>query len=196
MIFDLHVHTTISKCSQLKIEEILTHAQSRGLDGVCITDHEDMGIGRFVREGIQENGLCIIFGMEYSTPHGDFILFGPFENIPFGLCARELLKTVNQSAGVAIAAHPFRKNNTTEEYVFSEGLCSNIERINGRNSVSENGLTKDWIDKYNLIGSGGSDAHTLPELGRVKTHFATPIQNRFDLIKELKTGHCSIETAV
>jgi hypothetical protein len=33
--------------------------------------------GRYIEEGIQDNGLYLLIGMEYATPDGDFLLFGP-----------------------------------------------------------------------------------------------------------------------
>ena len=67
MLFDLHIHTTLSACSQLRLEQILSEASEKGLDGVCITDHHTMAVRHAISEGIQANGLCVIFGMEYST---------------------------------------------------------------------------------------------------------------------------------
>jgi predicted metal-dependent phosphoesterase TrpH len=193
MRFDLHIHTTISSCSQLKIGDILKHAQERGLDGVCITDHQTMDIRHHLREGVQDNGLCVIFGMEYSTPDGDFLVFGPFERIRPDLSAVQLLERVEQSGGTAIAAHPFRDNRQVREYVIREGLCCIAERFNGRNSYNENLRVEGWLQKYNLIQTGGSDAHTLEELGAVKTRFAMPVRSRADMIFALKNGLCHPE---
>lgn len=113
MIFDLHVHTTLSSCSQLTLDEILDNARHKGLDGVCITDHQTMAVKQQTKESIQADGLCIITGMEYATPDGDFLIFGPFENIPANLPAKELLHLVDRAGGVAVAAHPFRQGRST-----------------------------------------------------------------------------------
>ncbi|QTA91152.1 PHP domain-containing protein [Desulfonema magnum] len=190
MLFDLHVHTTISICSQLKIDDILKHAKHRGLDGVCITDHQTMNIRHHIREGIQNDGLCILFGMEYTTDDGDFLIFGPFEDIAEDLSATELLRQVKQLGGAAIAAHPFRKNRAVQEYVIREGLCDIVESVNGRNTDAENHRVDSWRQKYFLTESGGSDAHSLNELGKVRTGFAMPVRSRADLIFALKNGLC------
>ncbi len=190
MLFDLHVHTTISTCSHLKIDDILKHAGHRGLDGVCITDHQTMNIRHHIREGIQDNGLCVLFGMEYSTDDGDFLIFGPFEDIAQDMSATELLRQVRQLGGAVIAAHPFRKNRPVQEYVIREGLCDIVESVNGRNTDMENQRVDSWCQKYFLTESGGSDAHSLNELGRVRTGFAMPVRSRADLIFALKNGLC------
>ncbi len=190
MIFDLHVHTTFSNCSDLRIEDILEVAFIKGLDGVCITDHDTMSAGKYLKEGVQENGLCVIFGMEYTTHDGDFLIFGPFEDLPKGMDARSLLTKVNQLNGVAIAAHPFRKERPVKEYVIQEHLCDAIEAINGRNTDIENLQVKNWCKKYSLNQVGGSDAHTHEELGSIITRFTQPITSRVDFIHAVKRGLC------
>ncbi len=188
MKFDLHVHTSISPCSRLPLHEILNEAYQRDLAGVCITDHDTMEIRNHLREGIQTNGLCVLFGMEYSTRQGDFLLFGPFEELQKGLPAKKLLRHVAASGGVAIAAHPFRRNRSTAEWLVDQGLCEIVEGINGRNQPHENDAVNGWSHRYGVKKVGGSDAHTLDELGQVTTRFFSPIRSRYDLIQALKSG--------
>lgn len=188
MIMDLHVHTTLSGCSRLTLEEIVENAAAQGLDGVCITDHDTMDVRHRIAEGRQANGLCVIFGMEYATSDGDFLLFGPFEALQPGMGARELLALVESKGGVAIAAHPFRPGRSVSEFAVSEGLCSVVERVNGRNKPEANDRTLEWFDRYQLSASGGSDAHTLEELGRTPSRILAPVDGRDDFIKALKAG--------
>lgn len=193
MRFDIHVHSFLSPCSKLDIRDIVKHAKTLGLDGVCITDHDSMNIQQYLQEGIQGNGLCVIFGMEYATPEGDFLLFGPFADIIPDLPAKQLLKLVQQKDGVAVAAHPFRVDRPIPEYIVREGLCRIIESLNGRNTDIENLQIEIWRRKYTLTECGGSDAHQLNELGSGVTHFEIPIQTREDFIDALKKGKCKPE---
>ena len=167
MLFDLHVHTSLSPCSQLRLDQILSQASERGLNGVCITDHNTMAVRDYTQEGVLGNGLCVIFGMEYSTSKGDFLIFGPFEELPPGLPAQILLKHVDRSGGVAIAAHPFRSQRPIDENLIKNEMCRIVEGVNGRNAHHENASVLDWQQKYNVAQVGGSDAHSLDELGRV-----------------------------
>jgi predicted metal-dependent phosphoesterase TrpH len=194
MLFDLHVHTALSSCSNMNIEDIVDQAVQRGLDGVCITDHHTMDIRHAMAEGIQENGLCVLFGMEYSTPQGDFLLFGPFEDLSPDLDGDLLLSTVRDRGGAAVAAHPFRKARPADERLVRNGLCCGVERVNGRNTVSENSAVERWIQRYRLTQCGGSDAHTLDELGTFATRFFMPVRSRADLIQALDQGLCRPET--
>lgn len=189
MLFDLHVHTEISECSRLKISDILNHAKDKGLDGVCITDHQTMDIRHYnIREGFQKDGLLIIFGMEYETVDGDFLIFGPFENIRIDLPAKELLKFVKKAGGVAVAAHPFRRGRSVSEYIVREKHCKIIETMNGRNSNKDNKKTDIWLKTYDLKSVGGSDAHTLEELGKVKIDIKGKIIDRNSFIDALKNN--------
>ncbi|MDM8526130.1 PHP domain-containing protein [Desulfococcaceae bacterium HSG8] len=190
MFFDLHVHTTISSCSQLKIDDILEHAKNRGLDGVCITDHQTMEIRRHLKEGVQDSGLCVLFGMEYSTQDGDFLLFGPFEDIRSDLDSEQMFEAVAHLGGASVAAHPFRNKRPVKEQVIRQGFCQVVEGFNGRNTDAENLRVESWRQKYVFAESGGSDAHTLEELGRVKTGFAMPVRSRADLVFALRNGLC------
>lgn len=191
MKFDLHVHTTISSCSQLTLEQIVNSAADRGLDGVCITDHDSMAASAYLTEGVQENGVCVIFGMEYATKEGDFLLFGSFEDLATGLSAAELLEHVEASGGVAVAAHPCRPGRATNENLIAEGQCRIVEGLNGRNEKGHNEKVSAWESRYGVRQVGGSDAHTLEELGRMATRFEQPIQSRADLIHALKCGRYS-----
>ena len=158
MKFDLHVHTTYSSCSNLGIDDILKNARDKGLDGVCITDHNTMDIRHDITEGIQDDGLVVIFGMEYDTPEGDFLVFGPFEDLSPGLPAEDLLKIVEQRGGVVVAAHPFRHERPVAQHIIQQGLCHAVESINGRNSALENAHVQSWTKKYPIVHCGGSDA--------------------------------------
>lgn len=188
MLLDLHVHSTFSPCSSIGLQDILSQAQSKGLDGVCITDHDTMAARQWISEGIQANGLCIIVGQEYSTRQGDFLLFGDYAELRPGLSAFQVLSHVQATGGVAVAAHPFRSHRQVDQAIVQAGLCSVIEQDNGRNTRLENSKTQAWLKHYPLIPVAGSDAHTLLELGRCPIQFHFPIFNSLDLIQALKSG--------
>ncbi len=194
MIIDLHIHSLYSPCSGMSFEDILRQAKYVGLDGLCITDHNTIEIQDHLTEGLQNNGLYIFFGMEYETKDGDFLIFGPYENITPQMDTVSLLTHVNKTGGVAISAHPFRENRSTKEYILKNELCSIMESINGRNTDIENLRTTEWQRKYSLTEVGGSDAHLPGEIGCVATRFSTLVQSREDLISALKSGHCFPES--
>ncbi|THB64686.1 MAG: PHP domain-containing protein [Desulfovibrio sp.] len=191
MLLDLHVHTAISPCSDLALDDILAHARSRGLDGVCITDHDSMDARHLLRRSVQDNGLLVIVGLEYATSQGDFLLFGPFEDLEPGLDAPSMLARVERAGGVAVAAHPCRLRRPVHIDLVAQGLVHAVETLNGRNTVEENRQAQDWAKRAHLPSVGGSDAHTLAELGRSPTRFFQPVSCLADLVAALRQGACA-----
>lgn len=191
MLIDLHVHTKMSPCSTLPVGDILRNARKFGLDGVCITDHDTMAARHEIQPGRQDDGLLVIIGMEYETRDGDFLLFGAPDSLEIGLPAPVMLESVHQAGGAAVAAHPFRKMRPAQEYVLRQGLADAVECLNGRNSMEENAMVDSWTARHSFSRTGGSDAHTLEELGRVVTWFETPINSEQDLVDALLSGRCS-----
>lgn len=190
MLIDIHVHTEISPCSVLELETILEVSRLRGMDGVCITDHDTMKALDFVHEGLQDNGFVVIVGMEYTTPQGDFLIFGPFEDIEIGMDARDMLPFVREQGGAVIGAHPFRGWKPSQQALFEEGLCRVVEGVNGRNTVPENLRAQVLAEKHKLSMTGGSDAHTVEELAKFPTRFPERIETRQALIEALRAGRC------
>jgi predicted metal-dependent phosphoesterase TrpH len=189
MIVDTHIHTSFSLCSVLNIPTLLKKARKVGLDGVCITDHDTMASQAIFNNIDNNQGICVIIGMEYTTLKGDFLVFVPNESIPKGMSAEALIKWVNKEGGAIIPAHPFRKSRPTDLGILSSVKI--VEVLNGRNQPSENESCKIWLSQYGngtrLIG--GSDAHTPEEIGRIVTVFKKNIYDVEDFINELHTGN-------
>lgn len=190
MLIDIHVHTDISPCSIMDIDTILCVSRQRGMDGVCLTDHDTMEAAAYVQEGVQDDGFVVIVGMEYTTPQGDFLIFGPFEDMERGLDARDMLPLVHDLGGAAIGAHPYRNWRPAQQSLFEQGVCRVIEGVNGRNSVPENLRAQVLAQRLGLPMSGGSDAHRVDELGTFPTRFPDRITSREGLILALRAGSC------
>jgi len=62
--------------------------------------------------------------------------------------------------------------------------------LNGRNHDFENEACHQWIREHAPVARaiGGSDAHTLNEIGRIVTVFEKNIYGAEDLIRELRHG--------
>lgn len=168
-------------------------ASDVGLNGICITDHHTMDIRHQIPEGLQPSGIIVIIGMEYETSDGDFLIFGPYEGLAPGMDARQLLVHVKKTGGAAIAAHPFRADRRVSEHIIHDGLCRTVEAINGRNSDIENLKVRKWHDSHQITTTGGSDAHTAFEIGKIVTRFFYPIYTRQDFIQAINAGSCQPE---
>ena len=195
MKIDLHIHSNLSACSTLTLDEILAEARAKGLNGVCITDHDTMAARRLIRPGQQPDGLLVVIGMEYATTGGDFLVFGPFDHLPPGLTARALLTLVQAKQGVAIAAHPCRRGRSTDPTLFAGGQLQLIEGVNGRTSPVDNELAQAYGRLYGCGLVGGSDAHRRQEVGRVTTIFPEPLYDQQQFIAALRTGRFGITSS-
>lgn len=194
MLFDLHVHTTFSPCSRMTPKEAVEAARALGLAGLCITDHETDGAASVLAQGLREDGLCVVVGMEYATPQGDFLLFSPtgggIPGLVPGLAAADLLPRVRRAGGAAVAAHPFRPGRETDESVFRDGLCQAMEIANGRNLPEHDVRARALARRYCPTLTGGSDAHAVEEMGRAPTRFFAPVRGPADLVRALNLGLC------
>lgn len=188
MIVDMHVHTRFSPCSIIQIRQLISKARERGLDGICITDHDTTESLSVLRNATELNGICIFVGIEYTTKNGDFLVFGPVEQIPKGMNPENLLKWVQKEYGVLIPAHPFRHSRPVETDILAS--CDIIEVLNGRNHPKENELCKKWVETCvnGRKKTGGSDAHTPEEIGQFVTVFGKNLYTIENLIYELRYG--------
>ena len=77
MLVDMHLHEcTYSSDSKISLEEIVTIARSRGLDAVCITDHDSMGLREYAAEYSDRTGFPIFVGIEFFSLQGDITARG------------------------------------------------------------------------------------------------------------------------
>jgi predicted metal-dependent phosphoesterase TrpH len=188
MVIDMHIHTRFSPCSIIRVRQLFSIVKQKGLDGICITDHDTIASLPVIKNIPETSGICIFLGIEYTTRKGDFLVFGPVEYIPQGLSAEKLLAWVKKEGGVVIPAHPFRKSRPADYDILHSFEI--IELLNGRNSPSENESCRKWFAKYGngKMVTGGSDAHTLEEVGKMVTVFNKNIYSIEALINELKYG--------
>lgn len=193
MIIDLHIHTYFSACSLIEIPQLIRKARELGLDGICITDHDTIASKFVIEHCVDKAGISVIVGMEYTTTQGDFLVFGPVEQIPQNLEASGLYQWLKKEGGIAIPAHPFRKVRGTDISVLRSS--SIIEGLNGRNLPSENEICQNWLKDLGrgVKVIGGSDAHTLNEVGTITTVFKNNIYSSEDLIRELSYGSFSLQ---
>jgi len=196
MLIDMHVHEKRnSSDSFMSLEEIVKEAVQTGLDGVCITDHESMGIREFALSYSIKTGFPIFVGAEYLTKEGDILAFG-IEKLPEQslLPAQDFIDYVNERGGVCIAAHPFRNNNRGlgENLKKVKGLAG-IEVLNGSTSFEANRKALQYCKELGLARFGASDAHDIFQLGKYATRISKKITNISGLVEAIKEGCCKPE---
>lgn len=194
MLMDMHIHTSFSPCSIIRIRQLSEQIRLAGIDGVCITDHDTVASRSFLKDlSPYAYGLSIIIGLEYTTSQGDILIFGPVDDVPRGMDAESILAWVRNEGGVAIPAHPFRRSRPADPNILP--LFDIIEVANGRNQLAENERCRSWIASkgHGKKCIGGSDAHTPDEIGCVVTVFGKNIYTPENLVRELRDGDYAVQ---
>ena len=192
MFIDLHIHEMrYSKDSFLDLEDVVRLAKERGLDGICVTDHESMGLKDYAEKISKKTGFPIFVGIEYYSLEGDILAFGideyPYERIH----AQEFIDLVHAQGGVVVSAHPFRHNRRgLEEHIdVLQGLDA-IEILNGSTLPDAAMKAVQYAKKWNLGTTGGSDCHLPEKVGVCATYFPNKIHTMQDLVDAIRNHEC------
>lgn len=192
MIIDTHVHEDkYSFDSFMDFKEAIELAKLRGLDSICITNHDNNLLRNEIGDSATINGILVIVGAEVLTHEGDILVFG-LKDIPKEkISAEELLYLVKKHNGAAIAAHPFRNNNRGmgENMRKVSHLLDAVESFNGSTYSYHNLQSFALASELNIPSTGASDAHKLDKLGVYATKFYDTIRDHRDFIEALKTGN-------
>lgn len=190
MIIDTHVHENkYSDDSFIEFNEALETAKSIGLDGICITNHDNNLMKNLIGDSATINGVLVIVGAEVLTFEGDILTFG-LKDIPKKMVsAEELLTLVRKNNGVAICAHPFRDNNRGIGNNMRKlaHLLSGVESFNGSTLPYHNLQSYALASELGLPSLGASDAHVLKKLGTYATKFYDNIRDHKDFIEAIKS---------
>ena len=166
---DFHVHSDDSYDGHEPIELVLEHAADIGLDGVVITDHDEIGESLRAAEIAPEYGLVGIPGVEVSTRHGHLLAIGVEERPDPGQPFVETVETVRNLGGVAIVPHPFQRSR----HGVRKRHIEDADAIEVYNSMLFTGYrnrrARTFARRREYPEIGASDAHYLPNVGRAYT---------------------------
>ncbi len=192
MFIDLHIHEkNFSLDSHLELEEIIEIAKQRGLQGICITDHESMGLREHAAEVSKKTGFPVFVGIEFYSLQGDILAFGIDHYPDERISAQEFIDLVHAQGGVTISAHPFRHNRRglEENIGILEGL-DGIEILNGSTLPDATMKAVQFGKKYDLAVTGGSDCHYPEKVGVYATYFPTDIHTVEELCTAIRNHEC------
>lgn len=198
MLIDLHVHQDgHSKDSQLNIDQAIEEAKTKGLDVLCITDHDDLGLRIEAERLSLKHNFLVIVGVEIYTLEGDLLCYGIDELPDSRLSAQATIDFVHERGGVCIAAHPYRHNNRgLKDLMFELQGLDGIEVYNGRTDVASNLRAYEAAQILNLPMTGSSDAHSKGEIGQYMTHFHDAITSETDFLMAIKAGRFSADVSL
>ncbi|MDA0771108.1 MAG: PHP domain-containing protein [Chloroflexi bacterium] len=204
MIIDIHTHTyPTSDDSLLTPEALIDEAKRIGLDGVCLTDHDRFWEPKDMVALSKKHDYLVIPGCEVTTEEGHLLVYGLREYI-FGMHKAQFVKDlVDEAGGAIVVAHPYRRRynktaHTTPRafYEMLDKACTSevfsmvngVEVFNGRGSKEENAFSAEVAKRFDMGGTGASDAHKIDDIGTFATEFEVDIRDLDGFIAELKGG--------
>lgn len=174
-MIDLHIHTKYSGDASINPSELIKVAKARGLDGIAVTDHDTTrGWAHFS----VVDDFIIIKGIERTTDHGSVIGLFLNEGIDaYGFW--EVVDQIKSQDGIVVLPHPcdpFRRDTLKIRALDKGFLRARIDAVEvfnsrcilGRSNERAESLAEE-LGKHRL---GGSDAHTIGEVGRTRTRFS------------------------
>lgn len=166
---DPHVHSEDSYDGKEPVELILEHAADIGLDGVIITDHDEIDESLRAAEMASEYGLVGVPGVEVSTSHGHLLALGVEEKPPKRQPFTDTVERVRELGGAAVVPHPFQ---VTRHGVKKKRItdCDGVEVYNSWLFTGyRNRRARAFAYQHGYPRLGGSDAHSITTLGRAYT---------------------------
>jgi predicted metal-dependent phosphoesterase TrpH len=184
MLYELHSHSTYSD-GLASPREIVEYAK-RSLDGIAITDHDAIA-GSIEALEYSTDKFRVLPGMEVSSADGHILALNVRELVPRDLPASETVDRIHGLGGLAIAAHPYdRRRKGVGDLIFRVPFDA-VEAVNGHTFGNRRAPWKACADA-GLTLVGGSDAHTLAEVGSVTVEFAGEFESA------LKSGKISVRS--
>ena len=209
---DPHVHSEGSYDAADPVELLLEQAAEIGLDAIVVTDHDVIHESLRAAALAPEYGLVGIPGVEVSTADGHLLAIGVEEMPPRRRPLDETAAWVRDRGGVSIVPHPFQRSRhgvrkpTLRECVAPAGAEADATAGDAANAANAAGgscgvdaveVYNSWLftgyknrrarrfaDAYDVPGVAGSDAHTVPYVGRAFTELAVPDADRASLDAE------------
>ena len=189
MLVDMHLHEKIfSLDSFITVEQIVEVAKLRGLDAICITDHDSMGFRDLVEEYSRRLQFPIFVGVEYFSLWGDITAWG-IDSFPDHRDeAQPFLDHVNAQGGFCVSCHPFRNNNRgfEDKLRLARGLHG-VEVLNGSTTMEANRTALRYARELGLKTIGASDAHTVEQIAKYVTWLPERVETLSDFVQQLRT---------
>ena len=198
MLIDLHNHTGWgSGDSHLDPSNLVEHAKRCGLDGIALTEHNQVWDPAKVAALRDKHGFLVLCGCEVNTDEGHMLVFGlpgprRWSRLP---SLRDLRSEVDEHGGVIVAAHPFRGRSASKQGLdfvteMLGHLVDAVEAYNGLAGDGERHAAAKAAQRLSLPTTGGSDTHRIMDVACNFTRFDEEIRSEVDLVAAIKDRLC------
>ena len=167
---DLHMHTDWSHDCSIPAEELLDHAETIGLGGIAVTDHNVFGGALEAVELARGRELIVIPGEEVKTDNqGEVIGLFLQEEIPRGMTFADTVGAIRDQGGLVYVPHPFDRLHSIPDPATLHRHLAEIDVLEVYNArllrETFNDEALRFARKYRLLQGAGSDAHVLQGVG-------------------------------
>jgi predicted metal-dependent phosphoesterase TrpH len=188
VLIDLHCHTKVmSPCSALTPDALVRAARARGLDGVCITEHDALWTAAQIARVADEMQFLVLRGMEVTTEVGHVLVFGMEYHDPAMAVLAELHRIVRSENALMYLAHPSRRYGSLPPDDLSS-VFDSVEVQNGTEGMLQNDNAAGLARGLRLPGIGGSDSHSVREVGVCATEFSVAVTDEASFLAALRAG--------
>jgi len=188
MLIDLHCHTRVhSPCSALTPDALVRAARVRGLDGVCITEHDAIWAPADCERLAESMRFVVLRGMEVTTEIGHVLVFGLEAHEPAMATLAGLRRIVRDVDGLMYLAHPSRRYGSLPPADLAS-VFDSVEEQNGTEGMLQNDNACRLAAGLRLPGIGGSDAHSVREVGVCATEFSADVRGEEEFLDALRQG--------
>jgi predicted metal-dependent phosphoesterase TrpH len=205
VLVDLHAHTAPrSNCSRTTLEELVASARARGLDALCITEHDVRWPDEELADASRLLGFPLIPGVELTTDVGHVLAFGPLRKpLWMGYRLEELVAECEQSDTALVLPHPLRRYAgeravkggrlppTAEEIAALPQWAAvhAIEAASTQTTTLEHTLTAAALTVAPRPAVGASDAHGPGLAGTYATRLDGRVTTATELAAAIRAGH-------
>ena len=177
----------MSPCSALTPDALVRAAMARGFDGVCITEHDALWTAADIARVADEMQFPVLRGMEVTTEVGHVLVFGMEYHDPAMAVLSELHRIVRDAGALMFLAHPSRRYGSLPPDDLSS-VFDSVELQNGTEGMLQNDNAAGLARGLRLPGIGGSDAHSVREVGICATEFSGRVMDEASFLAALRSG--------
>ena len=183
---DLHIHSHYSEDAVGSPSDIIKSLKKKGLNGMCITDHNTVEGGLNALK-IHTKDFIVIPGAEISTLDGHVLGLNLVKNIPKNLPLLDTIEIIIDEGGVPIIPHIYRNMSGVKKKKLDLVIdkLNVIEVFNSCSQPKTNLRMAKIANEYKLGGTGGSDTHDPKYAGFGYTTFQISDMNADNVIDEL-----------
>ena len=204
VLIDLHAHTAPrSNCSRTTLEELVATARARGLDALCMTEHDVRWPADELTDASARLDFPLIPGVELTTDVGHVLAFGELRKpLWMGYTLAELVEECEDSDSALVLPHPLRRfageraikggrvpPTATEIVALPQwAMVHAIEVVSTQTTELEHALTAAALAECPRPSVGASDAHGPGLAGAYATEVDGTIETAADLARAIRAG--------